>query len=255
MYRDLLSDQTSRVAAAVEPLVVMPDRGHDVDGRAQRADDVDADLRMLPDLDELLRVERSGLGEDRVQDPDLADVVQQRAAVKLIELFLFHPEPRADVPRRVGDPVHVTARVRFFRLDRRGQRKDDLLGVVELVVDRLEPQRRLDASHQLDALDRLGHEVIGSRLERRDAVGDAVQRRDHHDRDEAAIGIGLDAPAHLVAVHAGHLHVEQHEVGLAAVHRRQCGRPVRCESNLALHTGQAGLDELAVGDAVVHHQH
>src|SRR5713101_9323699 len=108
---------------------------------------------MLPDLHELLRVERTGLGEDRVLDSDLADVVQQRAAIQLLELLLVHPEPGTDEPRGIGDPAHMTARVSFFRLDRRGQRKDDLLGVVELVVDRLETERRLDARDKLHALD------------------------------------------------------------------------------------------------------
>ena len=73
-------------------------------------------------------------------------------------------------------------------------------------------------------------EVVGAGVEALDALLRRVERRDEHDRQHRVRRIGADAPAHVVAAHARHHHVEQDEVGLLGSECRQrlVARRSRC---------------------------
>ena len=81
----------------------------------------------------LRRAERTGLLEDPVRDPDLADVVQEeavlRARVVADGAFVDAPGER---DRIVLDALRVRARARVLRLERARERRDGLaVGVLE----------------------------------------------------------------------------------------------------------------------------
>jgi hypothetical protein len=75
----------------------------------------------------------------------------------------------------------------------------------------LDAEERAHAREQLRLVERLGHEVVGARLDRGDLLLVAA-RRDHHHGEEAGRFGGPDGVADLVAVHPGHEDVEQDEV-------------------------------------------
>src|ERR1700693_1059624 len=76
--------ELARVAAAVPAFVV---RGYDLERHSgQVGDALDhllAEDRVASHLGELFGVERAGLAQDAVRDPDLADVVQEIAVLEL----------------------------------------------------------------------------------------------------------------------------------------------------------------------------
>ena len=76
--------------------------------------------------DPLVVVERARLVEDRLGDPDLADVVHQRADLDRIEIRARVAEPLRKPDRDVGDALGVTAGVVVLRLHRARQRRDRL---------------------------------------------------------------------------------------------------------------------------------
>ena len=92
LERDFLLHEAVGVAAAVPALVAV---AHDdphllqaVDGR----DDPLAEHRVHLDQRALGRAEPAGLEEDRARHADLADVVQQRAELELLERVLVEAE-------------------------------------------------------------------------------------------------------------------------------------------------------------------
>ena len=156
------SGQAVGVAPAVEVLVVVADDREQACSRAQRPDDALADDRMHAHRGKLPSVERSWLQQHRVGDADLADVVNDSAAVERVERTLRKPHLLSDASRGLGDAMSVPLRVRVLRFDRGREREDDLVGAVQIVVERLQPQRRADTRHELDTIDRLAHEVVGA---------------------------------------------------------------------------------------------
>ena len=142
-----------------------------------------------------------------------------------------------------------------FGFDGGGEREDHVLGAVERVVGAFQAQRGAHSRHQLHSVDRLRHVVVRSHLERAHAIRRPVERRDHHDRHQLGRGIRLDPLAHFIAVHARHLDVEQDQVGGRRAYELERANPVFSRSHLAFDSGEARLDELAVGGPVVDHQH
>ena len=112
--RDLEPDESGRVPAAVEVLVVVADRRHGVGEEPEPADDLGALLRMDLHHGALGQREVAGLHQDRVGNGDLADVVEQRRVGEDLELVAREPDLAADaygdlthaprVPCRVGIP-------------------------------------------------------------------------------------------------------------------------------------------------------
>src|SRR5436305_7068349 len=73
--RNLFLAQAIRIAGPIRALVVAEDPAADIVELAARENPC-TELRMPPHLRHLLVGERTGLAEDRVGDPDLADVVE-----------------------------------------------------------------------------------------------------------------------------------------------------------------------------------
>src|SRR2546430_3240471 len=95
-----------------------PDFLESVDG----ADDLLAELGVCLDERSLGRREWPGLGEDRLGDADLADVVEERAQLESLEPTTVETEPLADLERQIRDPARVRGRVLVVRLERVGER-------------------------------------------------------------------------------------------------------------------------------------
>src|SRR6266851_9546061 len=97
--RDARAAQAVGVAVAVERLVVVADDRQQVRARSQRADDVLADLRMGTHEHQLTRVKRARLQQDAVRDSDLADVMDDAAAIQGIQVVLGQTQAGAEISR------------------------------------------------------------------------------------------------------------------------------------------------------------
>src|SRR5436309_16037550 len=76
--------------------------------------------------------------------------------------------------------------------------------VLELVLQRLDPQKRAHASEELLPIDRLGEEVVGADLEPLDALALRIERSDQDDGQERGFRRRTQPPAEIVAVDLGH---------------------------------------------------
>src|SRR5262249_35263873 len=105
LERDVLAGNPIGIAGAVVALVaVTHDRAdilEPVDGR----DDALTELRMLLDQPALAVRQRARLRQDGLGDPDLADVVEERAELETLELPAVEPEALADLQCEVRDPA------------------------------------------------------------------------------------------------------------------------------------------------------
>src|SRR5438105_12157271 len=82
-----------------------------------------------------------------------------------------------------------------------------------------------------------------------------VERGDHDHGQQAPSGARLDAPAHLIAIHPGHLHIKQDEVGALRLDGGQRRRAVLGGAQPAVEIAQVGLDQGAVHLTVIDDQH
>src|SRR5437870_1816174 len=137
------------ISGPVEMLVVVADDGQQARPGTKGRDDVLADDRMQVHRDLFVGVERPGLEEDGVRNSDLADVVDEAAAVERVQVRRAEAQADTDHPRRLGDTLGMGFGERIFGLDRRREREDDLLGAVQRVVQTLEPQRGGHARDEL----------------------------------------------------------------------------------------------------------
>ncbi len=80
-------------------------------------------------------------------------------------------------------------------------------------VEVLDPEEGAHARSQLGHVDGLGEKVVGPGVEPLDALARGVEGGDHDHGEHGVLGIGADPPAHLVAVHPRHHHVEENEIG------------------------------------------
>ena len=187
--RNVFTADALRIALAIPPFVMAQDEGRNRIGERHGGDNLGADLRMNPDLLELLLGERPGLRQDVLRHGELADVVKQRRRLDALDV-LFRESDGFREPGRVR--LHA-ADVRLRRLvlgvDRASQRFDrgevkirgllhvpllifdaahvDLVGVIRQV------ERRKEERHQ-PPVRRVRHEGRG-RLRRQRA--DEVARR------------------------------------------------------------------------------
>src|SRR5439155_17461941 len=84
--------------------------------------DLLAELGVCLDERSLGGREWAGLGEDRLGDADLADVVEERAQLESLEPTTVETEPLADLERKICDPARVGGRVLVVRFERVGER-------------------------------------------------------------------------------------------------------------------------------------
>ena len=137
--RDRLAGEAVGIAAAVPALVLGAHGGGEVRERADRADDLGADRRVLAHDVPLGTAQPAGLLQDRVGHADLADVVQQRHLADRGRVLGVHPELARDLERQLEHRLGMRSGVVLARVERRQQRL---------------PRRRLDlfAAAQLRAL-------------------------------------------------------------------------------------------------------
>ena len=102
-----------------------------------------------------------------------------------------------------------------------------LLQVAQLLL----LQAGVQAGAQQHRVEGLGQVVLGAHLDAAHHAVDLVHGRDDDDRDIAQLGVALDALEHLVAVHARHDDVEQHDV--------EAARPSACPAPAGRIFGQA----------------
>src|SRR2546428_7866874 len=108
----------------------MADHRSQVRAGFQGRDDAFADDRMQVHLDLPLEVELSRLEQDRVGYSNLADVVDDAAAIKRLLLPWRKAHPRPDPLRRLTDPLRMSLGVGVPRFGRSCQRVDDLVRAV-----------------------------------------------------------------------------------------------------------------------------
>ena len=242
-----------RIALAVPPLVVGAD-----DPQPQALEEGDpaehllAEQRVRPHRAPLPIVERAGLLEDAVRDPDLADVMEQEAVLGARILHQLGADRPGQLERVALHALGVGAGACVLGFEGARQSRDGfLVGVLdeeplaalelEQVAQiaglgrscswpgrprrvpgrhRLEPAGEpLDDVEKLQRAERLAQEGIGGRVvHQRRLVGRA---REHHDRDVDRVLVGLHAPAELGAAHAGKAEVEDHRVRTLPLDRRQ----------------------------------
>ena len=123
-----------------------------------------------------------------------------------------------------------------------------------LVAESLLLQAGADAGLQQYRVQRLEEVVLGAHL---DAAGDAVHlfhRRHHHDREVAEARVRGQGLQHLVAVHLGHLDVEQDQIDRALAQDTQGLDPVLGERDRVPQLLERAPEEQPVHPVVIHHQ-
>jgi hypothetical protein len=103
--RDRLAGQPVRIAGAVEPLVMMPDRRDGGLELAHHLDHLRAGRRVAAHQHPLLVGQAGRLHQDLVGDRQLPDVVEERRVGERDQLLSGQPEPLADGER---DPAHAS---------------------------------------------------------------------------------------------------------------------------------------------------
>ncbi len=121
----------------------------------------------------------------------------------------------------------------------------------QFVGHQFQAHQRAYPREQGGIVHRFGEKIVGARLQPGDAIGGLVQRRHHHHRNMGDPGIGLDAAADLEAVHAGHHHVQQHNVGNALRHAGQAFQPVEGGDDIEIFRRQLRFQKLDVGHDVI----
>lgn len=133
-----------------------------------------------------------------------------------------------------------------------GERVEDRLGALEVVVERLDPQAGPHTGVELHPVNRFRQEIVGVRLERLDLVGDLVQRGDHDHRNEPGLLVALELPADREAVHTRHHHVQQYHVGWLLGDEVESFLTARGADDPMAQGSQEGLQDEEVPLLVVH---
>ena len=196
--------------------MVADDRPDVVEG-SQGSDQVGAHDGVGPHPRLLSRVEGPGLEQDVVGQGDLAEVVQETAQPERLECPLIDAEGSAQADRVRGETLAVPPRVGVPRLDGHAEHGEDVFGLLELVEQKLHPEKRPDPGAKLREVTGLPEEVIrsgGQPGHARIQVGPRGQE-DHGDEPET--GIGLQASTELHPAHRSHVDVGEDQVDPRAV--------------------------------------
>jgi hypothetical protein len=132
-----------------------------------------------------------------------------------------------------------------------GELADELpLLVAEPLLLQARPHARLE-EHGVDGLEEI---ILRAHL---DAAGHAVHlfdRRQHHHRDVAKARVGRERRQHLVAVHLGHLDVEQDQIGTPLRQRFERRATVFREGDAVSELFQGASEQEPIDPVVVDHQ-
>src|SRR5436309_3784692 len=129
-------------------MMVAHDRAHGAQRAEPRAQCI-ADDRMLAHHPRLLGVERAALEQHAIGDGDLADVVQEAAALERGEIAIAKAKRAAERDAVRGEPLAMPARRRIARLDGGAEAENQRLDRLELVRVELQAYERADARAQL----------------------------------------------------------------------------------------------------------
>ena len=297
---------TIRIARAVPLLVVTVGDLHgppQVLGRSQIAvaraqffangvEGVAPDFRMQFDNLALIRRKPSRFLQNRIRDTDLADVVQGRGGLHLLD--------PVRVDRIVGlaqlagqnlnvffDPLQMFTRIvvaalrEFGHAENNGVLRPDQSGMLffelarallhlllqvfvqiaqlgvghlQLLLEAAQGQVGVHPGDDLFGLKGLGDIVHRPQLEPFDLVFGLPERRQENNGDIMVRGVGLEAPADLEAIDARHHDVEQDEIGEGFSRDRQGALTVFGHQQAVAAPGEGLGKHLQVGGVVVHHQ-
>ncbi len=212
-----LAAESVGIAAAVEALVMVADHPQNGGQCVQRPDHLLADGGMIDDPEELLARQRALLVEQRLRHGDLTDVVQQPGDANAISGSVAESKVEGEGAGQVADALGVTARVLILRFQCQRQRADHAVRLLEIGVIVLDAQQRLDARDQLQPVQRIGDEIVGSGHDRFLAHRAAAVRGEDDDRQKLMPRIGAQQAQRLVAVHYRHEKVEQDDVDPVAI--------------------------------------
>src|SRR6266487_3796893 len=168
--------------------------------------------------------------------------------------FDRHPlEDAGQLPEGVVAAGHAVQFPAFepARLDIRRGRDDtaDLLEILLLeIVKALPRQPGVDPGPQQHRIERLRQVVFRAHLDAPDDALDVLKCGDHDDRRVPELRLTPDALQHLIAVHAGHQHIQQHAVEQPIPQRFERFQPVRYRPY-----GMAVPLEAAGQEQAVHH--
>ena len=107
----------------------------------------------------------------------------------------------------------MAARVVVLRVEGVGEADQHVLGLLQLIHERLRPQQVAGAGDELLGVDGLGEEVVATGGDPLDAVLARHQPGDEHDRDQMRALVGLQAAAGLEAGEPRHRDVHEDQVG------------------------------------------
>jgi hypothetical protein len=126
--------------------------------------------------------------------------------------------------------------------------------LANLVLQRLHMQQALDAAEQLRPVHRLGDEVVGADLDALDALGLRIGRGHQDHRQQRGGGARAQAAHELVAVHARHQDVGDHQVGALGAHDVERRHGVERHLDLIAEVAQQAGHHFGVGALVVDDQ-
>ena len=145
----------------------------------------------------------------------------------------------------------VLGRVRIVR---GAKLKAGVIAKSELVERQLRPQKRAHARKQGDIVYRLRQKVVGPGVDTADAVFRAIEGGHHDDRDVVQLGIVLEAPAHLITVHARHHDIQKDEIGRHFRDFLQRFKAVASRLDFVIFSGQFRFEKLHVERLIVNNQ-
>jgi hypothetical protein len=73
-----------------------------------------------------------------------------------------------------------------------------VVSCLNVIVQRLDPEQGLDAGQQLFPVKGFGQKIIGACFDAADPMGNIVQGRQHHHRQEASRGVRANLLADLI---------------------------------------------------------
>ena len=117
--------------------------------------------------------------------PDFADIVKHAADAQGLHFFPFQPHFFPHGHGQVRYPGGMSLGIMVFGLHGVGQRKEYILDVGQAVIVFLTSNQRFRASEDLDAVDRLGNEIIGPAFHSLHPGIQIVQGGDEDNRNQA----------------------------------------------------------------------
>src|SRR5262249_9942736 len=125
---------------AIPALVVTADDRHNLWGEAHLGDDLGANLGMALHNLHLIFGKAARLEQDRIADPDFADIVQNPAIAHCANLFGAEVAGNRELLPVGFDTVEMALGIGVFGLNSLGQHKNHTLSMLKLIGETFEPK-------------------------------------------------------------------------------------------------------------------